>query len=73
MQRFGIPKDMYLYGQLLLACKFKNDTERAKVIFKELLQSPETPSSFCHNVFCEIVGEVSYYDILKKYNKKDMY
>ena len=73
MQRFEIPKDTYLYGQLLLACKFKDDSERAKVFFKELLESSEIPSSFCHSVFCEIVGDDIYEQFLKKYNKKDMY
>ena len=73
MQKYKIPKDVYLYGQLLLACKFKNNTDRAKAVFKELLESSEIPSSFCHNVFCEIVGDDTYEQFLKKYNKKDMY
>ena len=70
MDRYDIHKDVYIYGQLLLACKFKNNTERAKVIFKELLQSTEVPSSFCHNLFSEIVGIDVHDNYVKNYGKK---
>jgi len=65
---FNLKKDSHIYYQLLLACKIKNDENRAYAIFDEILSRPDigTPDILC-NAMVNIIGHNTF---IEKYNHK---